>query len=91
MFSIPSPEYITPSPQSSLLTRLLDKNDKETQAKIKAEMSTPLSPMNEPAGKAIAFFEQGLLTGGVVVLVFAITGLAFVVKYVGPAVMKRVR
>ncbi|RDL31060.1 Uncharacterized protein BP5553_09849 [Venustampulla echinocandica] len=91
MFSTLSPQYITQSSQHSILSQLLDQDNRAAQAKINAEISAPLPPMNEPLGKAIGFFEQGLLTGGVVAIVSAVTGLAFMTKYAGPSVIQGVR
>ena len=91
MVSSPTPEYIASSAQDAFLSLILDKNDKGSTKKLQAELSSPLSPMNEPAGKAIGFFEQGLFTGGGVVAVSALTGLAVALRYGAPAVMKRFR
>ena len=91
MFSSARPEYITTSTQHTLLRQILDESEKSAQSKMAAELATPLPPMNEPAGKAIGFFEQGLMTGGGVVVVCAVAGLTVMVKYVGPAVLRRFR
>jgi hypothetical protein len=90
MFSTPSPEHVKQPSQHSILTQLLDSPNKETVAKVNVEMSASLSPLNEPAGKAIGFFEQGLLTGGAVAVVSALTALLLTARYVGPAIMERV-
>jgi hypothetical protein len=91
MFSVPRPEFITVSPQSVLLSQFLDQNDKDSRKNMTSELAAPLSPMNEPAGKAIGFFEQGLFTGGGIVVASALTGLALVVRYTGPIIMKKIR
>jgi ABC-type branched-subunit amino acid transport system ATPase component len=91
MFSTPCPEYITQYPQPSVLTRLLDEPNREVMAAIKAEMSASLSPLNEPTGKAIGFFEQGLLTGLGVAVVAAVVGSGYLIGYVSPVIIRRFR
>lgn len=91
MFSSPRPEYVTPSAQNTLLSQILEDNDGNSQLRMIAEISSPLAPMNEPTGKAIGFFEQGLLTGGGVAVASIIIGLAVVVRFAVPVVMRRLR
>ena len=47
--------------------------------------------MNEPAGKAIGFFEQGIITGGVLLLMSTVATVVVSGFYVVPALVARVR
>lgn len=84
---MPSPEHVTPSVQHSLVAQLLDQDSPEIMARVKSEMYAPLSSINEPTGKAIGFFEQGLLTGGAVAVVSAIALGTLIVRFAGPVIV----
>lgn len=89
MFSSPSPEYITQSSEHPLLSQLLDEHSNEATSKINGATSASLLPISEPAGKAVGFFEQGLLSGAAIAAVSAITAVGIMIKLLGPAVVRR--
>ena len=93
MFSIPHPELFKhTSTFTSDLVALLD-GDKSSQPGKKSEklQEVSLPPIKEGTGPPVGFFEQGLFVGGGVVLSTIIVTSVVTVKYVAPAVMRRIR
>jgi len=88
MFSRPSPEQVTASSEHHLLVKFLDSNKREGQSQTDNELGQPLSPMNEPSSNAMGFFEQGLVTGGVLGLASILTAVTVVIRY-GVPIMRR--
>ena len=95
MFSTPRPEAITVSPRSTLLGEALDHGtDLQKLSKGKKEkalLDVSLKPMKEPDGGAgPGFFEQGILTGGSILLSTIAAGLFVGIRYVAIPVVKKV-
>ena len=91
MFSSPRPELINFPDQSKTLAKILDHDDFNEKRQISNKALQDLPPMGEPAGTAVGFFEQGLLTG-LVVSVTSIVAMLVVSKiYVLPAIVARIR
>lgn len=94
MFSIPRPEYANParSPISEHLTALLQ-DGKQQSASIVSKLSqaTQLKPLNEPQGGGIGFFEQGIITGGTLLLSTIVGGTAIAVRYGYPYLVRMLR
>lgn len=64
MFSVPRPQYITPSPASLLPASLvLEGSSKVTTKEIRKLAVMQLKPTGQGKGEAIGFFEQGIITG----------------------------
>ena len=91
MFEVKRPEYITFSEQTSALASLLSNGDDDAWRKYRAKTRVPLAPTGQPEGKMIGFFEQGLLTGAVILGVTTITSAALLGFYAVPAVVRRLR
>ncbi|KAK4942426.1 hypothetical protein LTR10_017873 [Elasticomyces elasticus] len=89
MFSRPSPEQVSISPQHDLLVRFLEANSRESQSQTENELTQPLPPMNEPSRNAMGFFEQGLVTGGVLGLASILTAVTVMVRYGVPAIRRK--
>ncbi|KAI1616158.1 Aldehyde/histidinol dehydrogenase [Exophiala viscosa] len=89
MFSRPSPEQVSVSPQHHLLVNFLDSNNRESQSQTEHELSQPFTPMNEPSSNAMGFFEQGFVTGGVLGLASILTAVTLVVRYGAPVIRRK--
>jgi len=66
-FTIPHPEYITPSADSSTITSLLtaSKPKAELIKKLRNEsIADPPTLWRPPKGASVGFFEQGIIIGG---------------------------
>jgi hypothetical protein len=85
MFSVSRPQYIS-SPSSiskskksnpvySLLT--FDQTDRISTKEIRKEAMKPLKPTGQGKGEAIGFFEQGIITGGVILFGVVVPTLAY--------------
>ncbi|KIW99955.1 uncharacterized protein Z518_10883 [Rhinocladiella mackenziei CBS 650.93] len=89
LFSYPSPEYISTRTDQQFLCNLLNSSTttKESRKQMHDVLVKPLTPMNEGSGKAIGFFEQGLILGGVVGLLSLMSVLGAFGRYVaGPVI-----
>jgi hypothetical protein len=91
MFSIPRPEFINFSARSWAVAKALDGGEPDAERKLREEAERTLPPTGQQPGKAIGFFEQGLLTGATVVATSMITCLALVGFYVLPKALRRLR
>ncbi len=63
MFKLPKPEFISYSDRSRHLARLIDGNEVSEAMKLRRAAESLETKMNQPAGRAIGFFEQGILVG----------------------------
>jgi hypothetical protein len=91
MFSIPKPEFIQYGDKSSRAHRMLDENDAKEAKKFRQEAESLDTKVNQPAGKAIGYFEQGILLGFSIVLTTVIAGNVAIWRYGLPAVVRRMR
>ena len=91
MFSRPQPELINISEQAKTLAKVLDDDDFNKNRQLSRKAMEALPSMNEPAGKAIGFFEQGIITGGVLLLMSTVATVVVSGFYVVPALVARVR
>lgn len=91
MFSRPQPELINISEQAKTLAKVLDDDDFNENRLLARRALEALPSMNEPAGKAIGFFEQGIITGGVLLLMSTVATVVVSGFYVVPALVARVR
>jgi len=91
MFSKPRPEYINFTSISKTIGDLLDTGDAKAGRKLREEAQKSLPPTGQRAGKAIGFFEQGLLTGVTILATTTITGVAVVGIYLVPKLIRRLR
>ena len=91
MFSRPQPELINISEQAKTLAKVLDDDDFNENRLLARRALEALPSMNEPAGKAIGFFEQGIITGGVLLLMSTAAMVVVSGFYVVPAIFARAR
>jgi hypothetical protein len=93
MFSVAHPEYLSVSVESQRLASFIDQSNSDTGStsivKLLDSASLALPPMNEPAGGAIGCFEQGLITGGSVLLSTLVIGAVLAKVYLVPALLTR--
>jgi hypothetical protein len=100
-FSLPRPQFISPdlsfkSKVPDLLSTLLtfSPKDKLSAKQIRNEAVKPLKPTGQGKGEAIGFFEQGIVTGGVIlfgVVVPTMGYLSWVLGRKGWELARRVR
>ena len=91
MFSVPRPEYINYLARTGAVANVLDGAEADAERKLREEAQKPLPPTGQRPGKAIGFFEQGLLVGATVLTTTTITGLALVGYYMIPKLIRRGR
>ena len=77
MFSTPRPQYLsTPNPDSDSLCQVMASNNVKEAARIQDMAIEPLPPTVQREGKLIPFFEQGLITGGLLFIAPVVGALA---------------
>lgn len=94
MFSVPHPEFVDTAHSriSEHLTALLPGGTHQSTSSVtKLSQVTQLKPLNEPQGGAIGFFEQGLITGGSLLLGSIVVGTVTVIRYGYPYLVRMVR
>jgi hypothetical protein len=91
MFSVPRPEFINFSARSGAVAKALDGAEPDAERKLREEAQKALPPTGQRPGKAVGFFEQGLLTGATVLVTSTVMGLAMAGFYVLPKVIRRLR
>jgi hypothetical protein len=93
MFSVAHPEYLSISAESQRLASFIDQSNSDARStsiiKLLDSVSLALPPMNEPVGGAIAFFEQGLITGGSILLSTFVMGAVLAKVYLVPVLLPR--
>ena len=91
MFSKPRPEYINFTSVSTTIGDVLDSSEPELSQRLREEAEKPLPPTGQRAGKAIGFFEQGLLTGVTILATTTVTSVALVGIYMVPKLIRKLR
>ncbi|KAL4957216.1 aldehyde dehydrogenase PutA [Aspergillus filifer] len=81
-FQVPRPQFISESPSGTLVRKILSSkpNSKEI-LEVWDKLAKPLPPMKQKNGPRIGFFEQGIITGGVITLTSLIGAVATVGYY----------
>lgn len=85
MFTIPASAFVTPDISSDRLAQVL--YSQGGGSKIVCNEVLPLT--DQPQGGSIGFFEQGLLTGGVLLLTGMIGTATLMAVYAVPVLKKR--
>jgi len=78
-FTIPHPEYFTPSSDSSTIAALLSTTNLKAELikKLQSEsIADPPAMWRPHKGAAVGFFEQGIIIGGSFLLTTAIAGVS---------------
>jgi len=81
MFSVPRPQFTSPSkssshdPASSILS--FNQKDKASIKDIRKLALKPLKPTGQGKGEAIGFFEQGIITGGMVLFGVVVPAMGY--------------
>ncbi|KAL4892402.1 Aldehyde/histidinol dehydrogenase [Aspergillus ambiguus] len=88
VLQVPRPQYITESSQADLVKAVLNPSKKGQDAW--KEALSPLPPTKQRAGFHIGFFEQGIITGGLITL-FSLVASVSTLGYYTFAVVKRAR
>jgi hypothetical protein len=91
MFSVPRPEFINFPARSIAVAKALDGEEPDVERKLREEAQKALPPTGQPPGRAVGFFEQGLVTGATILATSTIAGLVIVGYYVLPKVIRRLR
>ena len=92
-FSQPRPQYsLPPSAHLSVLDSILDQpNSKDTVRKLRRIAVEPLTPTGQPLGRAIGFFEQGILIGLGLFLIVSVPLVGFGSWFGGRTIWKLIR
>ncbi|PYI19517.1 aldehyde dehydrogenase PutA [Aspergillus violaceofuscus CBS 115571] len=86
---VPRPQLITPTSNAALTQTVLStKNSHWNQ--VWTENLAPLPAIGQRAGKKIGFFEQGIITGGVILL-FSLAATVSTMGFYGFSAIKRLR
>ncbi len=89
MFSTAKPEFIHFGAKSAKLSIILDNNDHEEAVKVRKLAQTTDTKVKQPAGRAVGYFEQGLMVGASVALTMIVSSSVILLKYGMPAITKR--
>jgi hypothetical protein len=81
MFTIPRPVCISPTSSTTVTTLLTSSSTAKAEAELDKEASKELKPTGQKPGHHIGFFEQGILTGLVLVFVPAAVGTLVAVGF----------
>ncbi|PYH48926.1 uncharacterized protein BP01DRAFT_420657 [Aspergillus saccharolyticus JOP 1030-1] len=87
---VPRPQVITPTSNAALAQLLLSSQKNSTWNQVWTESLAPLPALGQRAGKKIGFFEQGIITGGVILL-FSLTATVSTMGFYGFHAIKRLR
>jgi hypothetical protein len=68
LFQIPRPQFVSQSSNAALARRVLDRPGSQEALAAWREAVAPLPATGQRAGRSIGFFEQGIITGGVITL-----------------------
>ncbi|RAK97979.1 aldehyde dehydrogenase PutA [Aspergillus ibericus CBS 121593] len=85
---IPRPQFVTETSNTALIREIISQSTKSTDAW--REALTPLPSIGQAEGKRIGFFEQGIITGGVITL-FSLVGFISTIGIYGYAAVRRLR
>lgn len=89
MFSVPSPTFVKYDGKTCRLQNVLDGNDLKATNGLRREAEALNTAVNQPAGHAIGFFEQGILLGLGMVLTSIVAGNVVLWRYGLPAIRRR--
>ena len=81
MFSVPRPQFISSAPLrfgSASKTSSLEQEGQVSAKEIRKEAMKPLKPTGQGKGEAIGFFEQGIITGGLVLFGVIVPTIGYV-------------
>ncbi|KAH3554859.1 hypothetical protein KXW20_009501, partial [Aspergillus fumigatus] len=81
LFQVPRPQFVTEANTSALVRSILDPSDATRSATAWREALAPLPSTGQRPGRRIGFFEQGLITGGVITLATLIATVSTVGWY----------
>ncbi|KAL6243409.1 hypothetical protein RBB50_009401 [Rhinocladiella similis] len=98
LFTIPKPEVITSGRRQRVLAKALDQGgnldhfllstNREKRKQDSGELDISLPPINEPEGGGLGFFEQGIITGGLILLSTVTACVALGANYVAIPLIK---
>lgn len=95
MFSVAQPEYLSVTAESRRLASFIDQSNgdsgKTSTIKLLNSPSLALPPMDEPVGGAIGFFEQGIITGGSILLSTVVLSAVVAKVYLFPTLLQRIQ
>ena len=91
MFSMPKPEFIDYGEKNTITQSILDENDAKAAKKFRCDAESLNTKVNQPAGKSIGYFEQGILLGLGITLTTVVAGNVAVWRYGLPFILKRTR
>lgn len=90
MFSVASPAFIEqPIKLQDLTLAIWPGNTKQKSKGLEDLIDAKLTPVKEPFGPVVGFFEQGFLLGASLILTTTITCCALSIKYGYPAIVTR--
>ncbi|PYH96517.1 aldehyde dehydrogenase PutA [Aspergillus ellipticus CBS 707.79] len=84
---VPRPQFVTESSSTALVRTILDATASKA-SNAWSEALVPLPPIGQPEGKKIGFFEQGIITGGVITL-FSFVATVSTLGFYGYAAVRR--
>ena len=90
MFCIPKPELTQFEEKSSKLCQILDENDTSGASKIRRVAEAMNTKVQQSAGSAFGFFEQGLILGATLLLTTAIGGSILVWRLGVPVISRTI-
>jgi len=77
MFEIPAPQFVQLAPRHALLSEALRDPASSLLSQIRGEAESALKPLNTTSkAPSIGFFEQGLLSGMVMLMSPVVAGLS---------------
>jgi acyl-CoA reductase-like NAD-dependent aldehyde dehydrogenase len=85
MFSQPSPVLINSTSRSEAVASLVSLSSSRQQKKFEKALDATLTPIKEPFGPTIGFFEQGFLFNATLILSSIVVGTFCGIKYGYPA------
>ncbi|KAL4914079.1 Aldehyde/histidinol dehydrogenase [Aspergillus aurantiobrunneus] len=88
VFQVPRPHFVSQSSNGSIVHRVLDKPGSKEAIAAWQEAVAPLPAMGQRAGKSIGFFEQGIITGGMITL-FSLVATMSTLGYYTVSLLRR--
>ncbi|KKK24658.1 hypothetical protein P175DRAFT_0486741 [Aspergillus ochraceoroseus IBT 24754] len=88
LFQVPRPQLVTETSNTRLVRRVLDQAGSQKSVAIWNEAMAPLPSTGQRPGQRIGFFEQGIITGGVVTLVSLVATVSTLGYYTYTCVRK---
>jgi acyl-CoA reductase-like NAD-dependent aldehyde dehydrogenase len=92
LFQLPSPAYIHPTALSPLLTSALSSSPSTAISikELEKHALAPLKPSDQRRGGQIGFFEQGIITGLVTIILPTVVGVMGLTFVAGREVVRRI-